>query len=257
MPKKIIIDKSELRKLIENKLYAHLLPLIKEDKELDLYEKYKSDMSFRFTVTHLLAEKGYLVHGTNESFDLFDFGRFNRFKDGYGIYFTSDSYKAEEYGSEYMFINSNGLKVVDVNKTFDDYGIYTPNSCIIDVKRYEDKLEDVRTNREYNEINNQIESLKNQLNNVMLKDISYETYKILKSDGYQVFYSGNKIKNCISYGINRLPSKSGMKDMSVILKNLGIDGYKYDNIYVFINFEKVNEHLVKDKNKLISSVLNR
>lgn len=257
MPKKIIIDKSELRKLIENKIYNHLLPLIKEDKELDLYEKYKSDISFRFTVTHLLAEKGYFVHGTNESFDLFDFGKFNRFKDGYGIYFTSDSYKADEYGSEYMFINSNGLKVVDVNKTFDDYGIYTPNSCIIDVKWYEDKLEDVRTSREYNELNNQIESSKNQLNNVMLKDISYETYKILKSDGYQVFYSGNKIKNCISYGINRLPSKSGMKDMSVILKNLGIDGYKYDNIYVFINFEKVNEHLVKDKNKLISSVLNR
>lgn len=257
MPKKIIIDKSELRKLIENKIYNHLLPLIKEDNELDLYEKYKSDISFRFTVTHLLAEKGYFVHGTNESFDLFDFGRFNRFKDGYGIYFTSDSYKADEYGSEYMFINSNGLKVVDVNKTFDDYGIYTPNSCIIDVKWYEDKLEDVRTSREYNELNNQIESSKNQLNNVMLKDISYETYKILKSDGYQVFYSGNKIKNCISYGINRLPSKSGMKDMSVILKNLGIDGYKYDNIYVFINFEKVNEHLVKDKNKLISSVLNQ
>lgn len=257
MPKKIIIDKSELRKLIENKIYNHLLPLIKEDKELDLYEKYKSDMSFRFTVTHLLAEKGYFVHGTNESFDLFDFGKFNRFRDGYGIYFTSDSYKADEYGSEYMFINSNGLKVVDVNKTFDDYGIYTPNSCIIDVKWYEDKLEDARTSSEYNELNNQIESSKNQLNNVMLKDISYETYKILKSDGYQVFYSGNKIKNCISYGINRLPSKSGMKDMSVILKNLGIDGYKYDNIYVFINFEKVNEHLVKDKNKLISSVLNR
>lgn len=257
MPKKIIIDKSELRKLIENKIYNHLLSLIKEDKELDLYEKYKSDQSFRFTVTHLLAKKGYLVHGTNESFDLFDFGRFNRFKDGYGIYFTSDSYKAEEYGNEFMFVNSNGLKIVDVDKTFDDYNIDTPNSCVLGIKWCEDKLEDVRTNREYDQLNNQIDYLKNQLNNVMLKDISYETYKILKSDDYQVFYSGNKIKNCISYGINRLPSQNGMKDISIILRNLGIDGYKYDNIYVFINFEKVNEHLVKDKNKLISSVLNQ
>lgn len=253
MSKKILINENELTKLIENKIHKILL---KEDNNLNLYQKYKDDDSFRFTITHMLAEKGYLVHGTNESFDLFDFSKFNRFKNGYGVYFTCDSYKADEYGSEYMFIDSNGLNIVDVDKTFDDYGIYTPNSCVIDIKWYEDKLDDVRTNREYDQLNNHIDYLKNQLNDIMLKDISYDTYKALKIDGYQIFYSSNKIRDCISYGINKAPTTNGMKDISIILKNLGIDGYKYDNIYVFVNFDKVNEHLVKDKNKLIASVTN-
>ena len=179
MTKKILITESELNKLIKDNIDKIFSKQLNEDESL--YQRYKNDMSFRFSVTHFLAEKGYFVHGTNELFDLFDFGKFNRFKDGYGIYFTSDSYKAEEYGSEFMFINSNGLNIVDVNKTFDDYRIYTPNSCVLDINWYEDKLEYVRTNREYDQLNNQIDYLKNQLNNVMLKDVSYETYKILET----------------------------------------------------------------------------
>ena len=44
---------------------------VEEMEKNDLYQQFKTSQSFRFKAVHILAQNGYLVHGTSKEFDSF------------------------------------------------------------------------------------------------------------------------------------------------------------------------------------------
>lgn len=82
--------------LSENKFN---LIICEEEKNISInsiYSEIQKNQTLRYKIIHTLAEKGYVFHGTNETFNEFDFGKIKggfRGKEGYGFYFTKDAYK--------------------------------------------------------------------------------------------------------------------------------------------------------------------
>lgn len=223
------------------------------------YERFQNDQSFRYKVIGRLADMGYIFHGSDKSFDSFDSSKIKggfRGREGYGAYFTNEAYKAEEYGSNFVILSTKGLNIVNSNTTFEELRILTPYEVEQRIKQLEYQLDNVRSNSEYNTIDNETKKLKSYLNDKLLNGISNEDYKILKQYDFAPLASKNTIHKALSFAYSKL-SSSGMQSMSKILQNVGIDGYIIDNVYVIINFEKLNNNIVKDKESLINSVINR
>lgn len=222
------------------------------------YQKFQQDQGFRYKVIAKLSKQGYLFHGTNDNFDSFDSSKIKggfRGKEGYGAYFTKDAYKVEEYGNEFVILSTNNLNIVNSKQTFNELGIKTPNDLEAQIEILNDKLYNVVNNREYEYYNNQIEQIKHYLNDTVYKDLSYDNYKTIKSYSSIIFKDNATIFDVLKFGYNKLPSNNGLKDISQLLCNLGIDGYIIDNVYVIINFEKLNNNIVKDKENLINGVI--
>jgi hypothetical protein len=232
---------------------------LSEDRHLykNSYEKFQDDSSFRWKVTHLLSNMGYLFHGTPSEFDNFDKSKIvggSRGREGYGAYFTKDAYKIEEYGRNFLIMSTDGMNIVNSSKTFGELGIKTPNDIKVEINRLENKLYDVRNNREYDEITNYIEELKNK-SDIFYKDVNKMDREIL-SNNSDVFNADKTIKDALSFAYYKM-SGYGMESISNIFYNIGIDGYIMDNVYVIINFEKLNQNLVKDKSALIDTVIDK
>lgn len=222
------------------------------------YERFQTDQSFRYKVISKLANNGYLFHGTNEKFNAFDSSKIKggfRGKEGYGAYFTKEAYKAEEYGNEFIILSTSDMNIVDTKLKFNDLNITTPNEIMHKIQTLNYQLDNVRSNREYDAINNEIDNLKSYLNNKILKGVDYEDYKILKEYNFDPISNEESIYNALSFAYKHLTG-NGMKSMSNIFLNMGIDGYIIDNVYVIINFEKLNNNIVKDKEYLINNIIN-
>lgn len=222
------------------------------------YERFQTDQSFRYKVIAKLVNNGYLFHGTNEKFDTFDSNRVKggfRGKEGYGAYFTQEAYKAEEYGNEFIILSTNNMNIVDSKLKFKDLNIVTPYEVITKIQNLNYQLDNVRSNREYEAINNEIDKLKSYLNDNIFKGVDYDDYKLLKKYDFCPFSNEKSLFSALSFAYKYLTG-NGMKSMSNIFLNMGIDGYIVDNVYVIINFEKLNNNIVRDKESLINSVIN-
>ena len=58
------------------------------------YERFQKDQTFRYRIIGMLAQQGYIFHGTNEKFDAFDSNQIkggSRGREGYGAYFTNEA----------------------------------------------------------------------------------------------------------------------------------------------------------------------
>lgn len=213
------------------------------------YERFQKDQTFRYRIIGMLAQQGYIFHGTNEKFDAFDSNQIkggSRGREGYGAYFTNEAYKAEEYGNEFVILSTKGMNIVDSNNTFSQLNIISPYDIKNRIEQLNYQLDNVRNNREYDAINNEIEQYKTYLNNKLLSGIAYNDYELLSTYDFKPLNGDSTIYKILSFAYTKL-SSTGMKSISQILLNMGIDGYIIGNVYVIINFEKLNNNIVKDK----------
>lgn len=223
------------------------------------YERFQNDRPFRYKIIGKLSDMGYIFHGSDKSFDSFDSSMIkggSRGREGYGAYFTNSAYKAEEYGNNFVILSTKGMNIVDSEKTFNELRILTPYEIEQNINQLNYQLDYVKSNNEYNAINNEIKQLNHYLNDNLLNGINYDDYKLLKQYDFSPLTSDSTIYNALSFAYNKL-TKNGMQSISKILKNAGIDGYIIDNVYVIVNFEKLNNNIVKDKESLINSVINK
>lgn len=222
------------------------------------YERFQKDQTFRYRIIGMLAQQGYIFHGTNEKFDAFDSNKIkggSRGREGYGAYFTNEAYKAEEYGNEFVILSTKDMNIVDSNNTFNQLNIISPYDIKNRIEQLNYQLDNVRSNREYDSINNEIEQYKTYLNDKLLSGISYNDYELLSTYDFKPLNGVSTIYEILSFAYNKL-SSTGMKSISQILLNMEIDGYIIGNVYVIINFEKLNNNIVKDKESLINSMIN-
>lgn len=206
----------------------------------------------------MLAKQGYIFHGTNEKFDAFDSNKIqggSRGREGYGAYFTNEAYKAEEYGNEFIILSTKGMNIVNSDNTFSQLNIMSPDDIKVKIEQLNYQLDNVRNRRDYDAINNEIEQYKNYLDDKLLSGINYDDYQILSKYDFKPLSNDSTIYNALSFAYNKL-SSTGMKSVSQILLNMGIDGYIIGNVYVIINFNKLNNNIVKDKESLINSMVN-
>lgn len=223
------------------------------------YERFQNDQPFRYKIIGQLVDRGYIFHGSDKSFDTFDSSIIrggSRGREGYGAYFTNSAYKAEEYGNNFVILSTKGINIVDSGKTFRELRVLTPYEIEQKINQLNYQLDYVTNNREYNAINNEIKQLNHYLNDNLLNGINYVDYKLLKQYNFTPLSNDNTIYNALSFAYNKL-SGNGMQSISKILQNMGIDGYIIDNVYVIINYEKLNNNIVKDKESLINSVINK
>lgn len=221
------------------------------------YERFQKDQTFRYRIIGMLAQQGYIFHGTNEKFDAFDSNQIkggSRGREGYGAYFTNEAYKAEEYGNEFVILSTKGMNIVDSNNTFSQLNIISPYDIRNRIEQLNYQLDNVRNNRDYDAINNEIEQYKTYLNK-LLSGIAYNDYELLSTYDFKPLNGDSTIYKILSFAYTKL-SSTGMKSISQILLNMGIDGYIIGNVYVIINFEKLNNNIVKDKESLINSMIN-
>lgn len=222
------------------------------------YERFQRDQTFRYRIIGMLAKQGYIFHGTNEKFDAFDSNKIrggSRGREGYGAYFTNEAYKAEEYGNEFIILSTKGMNIVNSENTFSQLNIMSPDDIRVKIEQLNYQLDNVRNRRDYDAINNEIEQYKNYLDDKLLSGINYDDYQILSKYDFKPLSNDSTIYNALSFAYNKL-SSTGMKSVSQILLNMGIDGYVIGNVYVIINFNKLNNNIVKDKESLINSMVN-
>lgn len=203
-------------------------------KDKFINEDYSSD----YKLIANLLEKGYIVHGTNADFEQFD-SKFikggSRAREGYGFYFTEHIYKPLEYGETFFVVKKNDftflpmLTPIDENSElyhliFDSY-----NRKQREISRLEDKLYYVRNNREYDEINDTIESIKSELSKYDNRLLMVIRYSIINL----------KVKN-VGVLQETIPSNY-IKPLTELFLTIGYDGYSYDGIYTIFNFDKLNK----------------
>ena len=220
--KRIIISESQLKKIIQ---------------EITLGQQY--DTNYNVIVKYI--KNGYLVHGSTKIYDKFDQSKIKggtRGEFGYGMYFTDTPYKALEYGNEIYLTKQNLYNFLDLAQT-----PFNPFEYIDNIKaqiiNYEDKLNYVRSNREYDYYTNLIDELNMKINNYN----SYES-KIIEKFSEAIAISSNRtMEHIFKYVRNNVPSSYDKYISSSLLK-LGYDGVKCENQYVIFNFDLLNNNLI-------------
>ena len=140
-----------------------------------LYYKFQTDNAFRYKAVNILAQNGYLVHGTDTEFDNFDSSKIKggtRGNYGYGAYFTNAAYKCEEYGRNFIFLYAKDFNFLDLTQKVVNNDIYGNINKQIDYIRqniayFEEMLYNVRTNREYSYAEKELKTYKKQLNEIL------------------------------------------------------------------------------------------
>ena len=225
--------------------------IITEEQEKQLfYDRFKSSQSIRYKVVNMLAKRGYVFHGSEQSFDSFDADKIKggtRGVYGFGAYFTDESYKCEEYGTNFIILNIKPFKLLDVEEPISTLRkeIEYLQSFDSEINRLEDALYDVVNEREYVMIQKEIDRLKMESERYDKDMVRYLSYFLSKSPSMTI---DNARKSILSKTIE---DKS--KDFSKLFLSIGYDGFVYENQYIIFNFDKLNKNIVKDKESLIAS----
>ena len=189
--------------------------------------------SEKYKLAGELINKGYLLHCTPNEFKEFnpDFIVGGcRAKEGYGFYFSDMSYKSIEYGnnwkiikkSDFNFLNSKELIVNIFGNIYDDFQM-TKYSL-------ESELDNVRNNRDYDRITQEIEKLKNDYSKIGGDDFFNHVFTTTRKNNIKTI---GQLEYCSH--INFIP-----KLINYYLF-LGYDGYETDGIYTVFNIKKLNE----------------
>ena len=212
----------------------------KRDTALDnAVERNKGDYATRFKLAADLTSRGWLIHGTNSDFEAFDINKIRggfRAHEGYGFYFTDMPYKGIDYGSnlklvrkaDFNFLNSK--TVIRENNRLYYLFFHALDYLQYELNKANDRLMNVRNNREYDETNAEIENIKNEM-----AEMDEGVLTVAKSVINQIG-SGCTVGQ-LEYNIpvNYIPR------LVAQYVKLGYDGYETDGIYTIFNFEKLNE----------------
>lgn len=116
------------------------------------------DLSLKMKIAGTLIKNGYLIHCTNENFNVFDpkyiKGGF-RAKEGYGFYFSDMSYKPIEYGDIFKVIKKDKFNFLDSKSPINMN--WFGDDILVQIHRWEERLYNVRNNDEYDRIQSKIE----------------------------------------------------------------------------------------------------
>ena len=227
-----------------------------------MYYKFQTDNAFRYKAVYILAQNGYLVHGTDAEFDSFDSSKIRggtRGNYGYGAYFTNAAYKCEEYGRNFIFLYAKDFNFLDLTQKVVKNDIYGNNNKQIDYIRqniayFEEMLYNVRTNREYNYAEKELKAYKKQLNEILpdsKTEAFIEQYNLILRKNPDIDY-----RNMTKKLDNIFTNAMGADFVANMFLKAGYDGYTIDFEYVIFNFEKLNQNIVKDKNALLEKLMN-
>ena len=205
----------------------------------------------KYNICGKLLDSGYLIHGTMHDFTSFDSafitGGF-RAKEGYGFYFSDEAYKPLEYGqniNKFKIIKKNDFNFLELTDKV-DINLFSCEDKYITLSRLEDELYTVRNNRDYEEINNEINQLKHYLDTNFNGDLFNEIKRILRE------------KPECNYGQLQFYIPNPQKYIPIICQILarnGVDGFHYDNVYTVFNFDKLNKLMIKDIKPIINNII--
>ena len=187
-----------------------------------------------------LIKKGYIVHCTNEEFDSFNPSYIkggSRAKEGYGFYFTDMPYKSIDYGSNFKVVKKDDFNFLDSKTLLTNLPFLDTNLIKNEIYKLEQRLDTVRNIKEYDEIENEINRLKNlQSDDILFDyiDVAIKSYGA-KTVGALEYYMPN-------------PDFVIPKLVKLYIKN-NIDGYFTDGIYTIFNFDKLNKHIINVNTK--------
>lgn len=223
----MLISESTLRKIVRG--------VISEMKDASYHNN-------KYIVSML--RDGYLAHGTtNGNLSSFDANFIKggcRGEYGYGFYFTDELYKCLEYGTNIYFTPSNIYNFFDLDKNGGFNNILQEYDNLMDEKyRCEEKLDNVRNNREYNYYNEMLEEIKEKIRNSgnNKKIFDFISIAIRECKGYSD-------ESVFKYILCNSPS--GMdKELSSFLMSYGYDGVRCGNQYCIFNIEKLNANVVE------------
>lgn len=247
--------------------YKSFTQLVNEavDKMNDdnLYLKFQTSQSFRYTAVNILANNGFLVHGTNNEFDSFDSSQVKggmRGNYGYGAYFTDAAYKCEEYGNNFVFLNAKDFNFLDLHQKVKSNDVLFEYRNRIDdlnvnIERIKEQLYSVRNNREWDYYNDELDKCKEELHRLVPDSKTYvfidQYYKLLRSNENIDYHNMTKMLNDV------FQNHFGNTFVTDFFLKLGFDGYHIYNEYIIFNFDKLNNNIVKDKNALLKQLLNK
>ena len=125
------------------------------------------DYKTKYNIAVNLIENGYLIHCTDNIFNKFNPSFIKgggRAKEGYGFYFSDMPYKSIDYGKNWKVIKKDNFNFLDSNTPININSF--KNHFESDLINLEDELNNVRTNREYERITKEIETIKDTYNNI-------------------------------------------------------------------------------------------
>ena len=211
------------------------------------YDKFRDGQAFRYRIIGAMIKDGYLFHGTDSEFDEFESDRIHgeeRGVYGYGAYFTNAAYKCEEYGNHFTILDSNGFNFLDIEeKVRPEYNIFKEK--LGEFSKIEAGLDNARSNREYDYYNNLYDEYRSTVDTELLERF----VSILEKNGATDYNTLNKL---VDYSFTNSENKEIQKRISELYLSMGYDGFVCENQFVIFNFDKLNDNIVKDKEKLIS-----
>lgn len=245
---------------------SNLLRYINETVETvegnGLYYKFKTSMSFRFEACHKLYQHGYVVHGSDTEFENFDSSKIKggtRAVYGWGAYFTNDSYKCEEYGNNFVFLDIRPFKLLELEDNISENDeiskvIKQIEGLNMRIQQADEGLYNARNIRDYDYFSQEKKHCK-ELVNQFIPDSKTEVFLQMYSSFIRK-KTNTTYLNLTKYLRDIFANKMGEDFISQMFLNFGYDGFHCENQFVLFNFQKINENIVKDKNKLLEKVLN-
>ena len=226
-----------------------------------LYYKFQTNSSFRFKAVALLAEHGYLVHGSTEEFDSFDTSKIKggmRGNYGYGFYFTNAAYKCEEYGNNFVFVDANSFNFLELEQKVKDNNVVSEITDKIEnlenlKYRCEEELYNARNNRDYEYFEGELKKIKTELRQ-LTPDVSTNVFyiifnNILKQNPNIDYHNMTKKMS------QTFDNELGTSFVPNMFLKLRYDGYHIGTEFVIFNFDKLNANIVKDKNALLERIM--
>lgn len=244
----------------KKKLLEYIEETIETADGNGLYYKFKTSMSFRYEACHILYQHGYVVHGSGNEFDTFDKTKIkggSRSVYGWGAYFTNDSYKCEEYGNNFVFLNIRPFKLLElddkVNKNDNIITIYKQidslNGRIIQA---DEGMYNARNSRDYDYFSMEKKQCKAKLRELIPDSkteafIEMYSYIVKKNPEISYLHLTKKLRDVFQ-------NKMGEEYVSEMFLHFGYDGFHADNQFILFNFDKINDNIVKDKNGLLEQI---
>ena len=191
----------------------------------------------KYNIAVNLIKNGYLIHCTDAIFNEFDSSFIkggSRAKEGYGFYFSDMPYKSIDYGKNFKIIKKDDFNFLDSNTPINIEMF--ENEFEIKLNQLEDELYNVRNNREYDRLTQEISNIKNNYQIIGGRELFDNIERAIRE-------YGAKTIGMLEYYI---PNPDKMIPKLIQLYMLwGYDGYVTDGIYTVFNFKKLN-NMVED-----------
>ncbi len=187
----------------------------------------------KYNIAVNLIKNGYLIHCTDAIFNEFDLSFIkggSRAKEGYGFYFSDMPYKSIDYGENFKVIKKNDFIFLDSNTPINIKMF--KNEFEIKLNQLEDELYNVRNNREYDRLTQEISKIKNNYQIIGGRELFDNIESAIRE-------YGAKTIGMLEYYMPN-PDKMIPK-LTQLYVYWGYDGYVTDNIYTVFNFKKLND----------------